>query len=302
MSEPLLLQDLVSADLLTLATELGDVQEEGDAVAEPELTSVPMAEDQREEVAAEGAPPLQAGFASPSFGDDPELGDVQEEGEVAAEGGPPLQAGSASPSVKLFVLFVAGALVVSVVALSLVVATFDDREAVSDQLTNEAVSNDRMANGSGIAKVPVALVELVQVVTALPAGADGKRRLDLPPDMLRKLNGKCATLEAYTAAGDTSEWQCAQSSNTQSTRSRTISRREQRRRQLRGPNRLFRVPVPYEEGCVSAFWYAKCCQQFDADVRKWRWPEYRACNAKGVGNELPNCFRIGELRAQKICL
>eukprot|EP00978_Attheya_sp_CCMP212_P047902 scaffold446275_cov55-Attheya_sp.AAC.1 len=133
---------------------------------------------------------------------------------------PPLQEGAASRPNRFFLYYIVlvGALVALVVALSVslaVVVSRDDNEppptAVDEQL---ATSDDRMfEGGSDLAKMPVALVDFLSDVVAFPAGADGRRRLALPPDMLEKLNGKCATLDDYTSSSNTPYWQCAQNKN-----------------------------------------------------------------------------------------
>jgi hypothetical protein len=44
--------------------------------------------------------------------------------------------------------------------------------------------NDRMVEGNGLAEVSEALVDFLADVVALPEGAEGRRRLALPPNML----------------------------------------------------------------------------------------------------------------------
>jgi hypothetical protein len=158
-----------------------------------------------------------------------EVGDVQEEGDVEEEvaripleEGLPPQEGAASRPGRSFLYYI-GALVAAVVALSValavVVSTDDDATVLVEQTAGEGgdrvfldsvEGNDRMVEGNGLAEVPEALVDFLADVVALPEGADGRRRLAIPPDMLSKLKGKCGSLDEYTASQNTNAWQCAQ--------------------------------------------------------------------------------------------
>ena len=70
--------------------------------------------------------------------------------------------------------------------------------------------DDRLVTQEGFARIPLALVQFIEDVVALPTGADGRRRLNLPPDMLEQLNGNCAYLQDYLPAQTSSYWQCRQ--------------------------------------------------------------------------------------------
>jgi hypothetical protein len=106
-------------------------------------------------------------------------------------------------------ILVVGVLFAAVVALAVVVIVDNDTEDAG--LDTEDAGLDTLVEGENLAQVPVALVEYLKDVVALPKGADGKRRLALPPDMLERLGGKCATLDQYSPSKNTMKWQCDQS-------------------------------------------------------------------------------------------
>jgi hypothetical protein len=184
--------------------EVGDVQEEGDV--EEEGTIIPLEEDK------------ELGDVK---GGDVEEDNADEERGVEEAGSPVQEQGADSRPVHSFLYYIVlvGALFAAVVALSValavVVSTDDDTTVRDEQQAGEGgdrVFLDKLVEGNGLAQVPMALVDFLADVVALPAeGTDKKkRRLAIPPDMLKKLNGKCATLDQYTAAENTQYWQCSQ--------------------------------------------------------------------------------------------
>jgi hypothetical protein len=137
--------------------------------------------------------------------DDDEVADTDADGPPLPERAPGRP--RRPPSLYFYTLVVV-VLVSAVVALAVAVIVDNGR---SDTMVEGDDRSDTMVEGEGLAEVPVALSDFLSDVVALPKGVDGKRRLALPPDMLAKLNGKCATLDEYSPAKTTAEWQCAQS-------------------------------------------------------------------------------------------
>ena len=212
--------------------EVGDVKE-GDTRDEEKVEMASIGEPEVGDV-KEGGTRDEEKVETASIGE-PEVADVKEGEEVTRiplkedhadeerdteEGSPPLQEGATRRPPGHFrlyyVLLLVGALAAAVVALSvaLVVVVLDDEDATVLPSVDEQSADDRLVEGgNGLAQVPVALVDFLADVVALPEGVDRRRRLAIPPDMLEKLNGKCATFDEYTPSKNTQEWQCAQRKN-----------------------------------------------------------------------------------------
>ena len=118
-----------------------------------------------------------------------------------------------SVSSSSYIVTAGALLVAAVVALSaaLAVVVSEDDGATKQPCDK---GRDGLEKGEGLAQVPLALVDFIADVVALPEGADRKRRLAIPPDMLEKLNGKCTTLDQYKPSKNTNYWQCNQNKNT----------------------------------------------------------------------------------------
>jgi len=111
-----------------------------------------------------------------------------------------------SPRRTFVVMSVAIFALVGVIA---VLGTFLAR-ATSLSSGDEEEEEVGFETGRGKAYVPIKLREFLNDVVALPPGSDGKRRLALPPDILKKLNGHCSVLENYTPSSSSEPWQCDQ--------------------------------------------------------------------------------------------
>lgn len=86
----------------------------------------------------------------------------------------------------------------------------EDKDAeAGTSLDDENDPRNEMVTGKGLAEIPVGLVDFIKKVVSVPAAGRGRHSINIPPDMLHRMNGFCSFLEEYEPAENTNYFQCS---------------------------------------------------------------------------------------------
>jgi len=80
--------------------------------------------------------------------------------------------------------------------------------SIQDETIDVADDADTMFKEEGFAEMPFGLVDFIKQVVAIDPGSDGNHRLNLPQDMIERMNGNCEFIEDFEPAKNTNHWQC----------------------------------------------------------------------------------------------
>ena len=88
-------------------------------------------------------------------------------------------------------------------------------EVLPDQSQEADEEDEETVQGEGLVNVPKKLVDFIEKVVTTPPGSDGYRRLNIPVDMIDRMNGNCEYWHMYEPADTTNYMQCGSKSRTQ---------------------------------------------------------------------------------------
>jgi hypothetical protein len=72
----------------------------------------------------------------------------------------------------------------------------------------EEQEDEETVQGEGNVNVPKKLIDFIEKVVTTSPGSDGYRRLNIPVDMINRMNGNCEYWHMYEPAENTNSWQC----------------------------------------------------------------------------------------------
>jgi hypothetical protein len=80
-----------------------------------------------------------------------------------------------------------------------------DEESTDENNNN---NSEEIVQENGKINIPKKLINFIKNVVTTSPGSDGYRRLNIPKDMITRLNGNCEYWHMYEPAETTNEWQC----------------------------------------------------------------------------------------------
>jgi hypothetical protein len=89
-----------------------------------------------------------------------------------------------------------------------VTSTIIYEEVIPGQSQEEDEEDEETVQGEGLVNVPKKLIDFIEKVVTTSPGSDGYRRLNIPTDMIDRMNGNCEYWHMYEPADTTNGMQC----------------------------------------------------------------------------------------------